>query len=790
MPQSLTYDYSVADRYQSILDVFFLQGLINYQDYQNLKTKFSTNADVESFLLKNQLISKDSVNRAYSIIYKIPFVDLKNLKIEKSVIELVPLELIRKYQIAPFSIVDDFINVAFANPGRIENDLRLINDYFAKKSLQINVYITTTNDIESVIKQYKSDQGELLLTKAKYPTVFLKNQSIPQQLINLLPIEYIEKYHLIIFGKRNEQNYQIATDLVDSPEAMKAIRVVEEQNKVKFEIFATSESDVNFVLKSLKTEKEEQVKDSRIKDNQNRKSIIGNLRGIISSPTSTDQSKKITVDSIEKDISRYQVVSADSNQEKIVDRKKVEIRRPDEKTGEDKDDKPDESTVSAENLAKNQKTSQESVPKKADLENIGDLIDHEITTIEELKEIIKLNQVPKIVAGVVNYAIFMRSSDIHMEPEEKDFRVRFRIDGTLQDIVSLPLSIQSQIVSRIKILSDLKLDESRIPQDGRFDVNFNHRGVDIRVSTLPTVRGEKVVLRLLDKNQGILSLEDLGMVGRAFDLTLEAIKKPYGIIISTGPTSSGKSTTLYAMLNRISVPAVNIITLEDPVEYEIPGVNQCQIKPKIGFGFAEGLRSILRQDPNVIMVGEVRDLETASMATHAALTGHLVLTTLHTNNAAGALPRLANMGVEPYLITSSINLIIAQRLVRRICPKCREEVSIPAGLAEKVKQELLLIPENNKADRSRIKSEPKFYQGKGCNECHQGYRGRLGVFEVLRITDRIEEAVLRKLPASEILKESIADGMITMRQDGILKALEGLTTIDEALRVSESTEIN
>jgi type IV pilus assembly protein PilB len=789
MSQSSTYDYSVADRYQSILDVFLLQGLINYQDYQNLKTKFSTNAEIESFLLKNQLISRDSINRAYSIIYKIPFIDLKNLKIEKSVLELLPKDVIRKYQIAPFSIVDNFVNVAFANAGRIENDLRAISELFLKKSLKINVYITAPSDIEAALKQYKNDSEDLLLTKAKYPTVFLKNQSISQQLINLLPIEYIKKYHLIIFGKRNEQNYQIATDLVDSPEVMKAIRVIEEQNKVKFEIFATSESDVGFVLESLKTVEEEPIGEDKIIDIQDKKSIIGNLRGLISS-SPADQSKKITVDSVEKDISPSQAIPEDINRKKPGDSKAIETGQIDNKIKKSEKDKTDPATILTEDSEKDQKTPEASVSQKAEQEDIGNLIDHEITTAEELKEIVKLNQVPKIVAGVVNYAIFMRSSDIHMEPEEKDFRIRFRIDGTLQDIISLPLSIQNQIVSRVKILSDLKLDESRIPQDGRFDVNFRHRGVDIRVSTLPTVRGEKVVLRLLDKNQGILSLEDLGMVGRAFDLTLEAIKKPYGIIISTGPTSSGKSTTLYAMLNRISVPAVNIITLEDPVEYEIPGVNQCQIKPKIGFGFAEGLRSILRQDPNVIMVGEVRDLETASMATHAALTGHLVLTTLHTNNAAGALPRLANMGVEPYLITSSINLIIAQRLVRRICPKCREEVSIPAGLLEKVKQELLLIPENNKTDRARVKGGLKFYQGKGCNECLQGYRGRLGVFEVLRITDRIEEAVLKKLPASDILKGSTADGMITMRQDGILKALEGLTTIDEALRVSESTEIN
>jgi type IV pilus assembly protein PilB len=404
----------------------------------------------------------------------------------------------------------------------------------------------------------------------------------------------------------------------------------------------------------------------------------------------------------------------------------------------------------------------------------------------ELEEIIKQNRVPKIVAGIINYALLMRASDIHFEPEEKLFRVRYRVDGILQDVVSIAKEIQPQIVSRVKILANLKLDESRIPQDGRFDVNFRHKQVDIRVSTLPTVRGEKVVMRLLDKSQGILSLEDLGMTGQAFKKTMEAMNKPYGIIISTGPTGSGKSTTLYAILNRISVPAVNIVTLEDPVEYEIPGINQCQIKPKIGFTFADGLRSILRQDPNVIMVGEVRDAETANMATHAALTGHLVLTTLHTNDAAGALPRLTNMGVEPFLITSSINLIIGQRLVRRICPKCREQVEVPENLKKVVEAEIEKIPKNNKEDLARIKTPLKFFQGKGCKECNQGYKGRLGIFEVLTVSSKIEDMVIGRSGTNEILSQAQSEGMITMRQDGILKSLEGLTTIDEVIRVTTS----
>jgi type II secretory ATPase GspE/PulE/Tfp pilus assembly ATPase PilB-like protein len=387
--------------------------------------------------------------------------------------------------------------------------------------------------------------------------------------------------------------------------------------------------------------------------------------------------------------------------------------------------------------------------------------------------------VPKIVAAVINYALIKKASDIHVEPENKSLRIRCRVDGILKDAVKAPLKLHPPFVSRIKILSKLKIDESRIPQDGRFDVEFKDHEVDVRVSTLPTVHGEKVVMRVLDKSQGILSLEDLGMQGSAFEETNLAIQKPYGIILSTGPTGSGKSTTLYAVLNRISVPGVNIVTLEDPVEYEISGVNQCQIKPEIGFTFASGLRSILRQDPNVIMVGEIRDAETASMSTHAALTGHLVLSTLHTNDTAGALPRLINMGVEPFLITSAINLVIAQRLVRRICPKCREEIKVPQKLMDELMAEMAKIPSNNTKDKERIPAELKLYHGKGCSECNQGFKGRIGIYEVMTITPAIEELAIAKKTANEIKETAIKEGMITMKQDGIIKAFAGQTTVDE-----------
>lgn len=422
------------------------------------------------------------------------------------------------------------------------------------------------------------------------------------------------------------------------------------------------------------------------------------------------------------------------------------------------------------------------VKTEKDEDDLGSLLDKDVETADELEQIIKEGFIPKIVAAIVSYAITLHASDVHIEAELKDVRVRYRVDGMLQDVARMPLESQAAIVSRIKILSRLKIDETRIPQDGRFDVAFKDREVDLRVSSMPMVHGEKIVMRILDKSHGIMTLEDLGVVGRAFDVIIDAIKKPYGIMLSTGPTGSGKSTTLYAILNRISVPTVNVITLEDPVEYEIGGVNQSQIKPKIGFTFAEGLRSVLRQDPNIIMVGEIRDSETANMATHAALTGHLVLSTLHTNDAPGALPRLMNMGVEPFLITSSINAVEAQRLVRKICPNCKEETQLPPAIVQEIKDELAKIPQNNPKDRARITPEFHFYHGKGCAKCQNGYRGRIGIYEVMPMTDKIEELAIQKATATDIQRQAILEGMITIKQDGLLKALAGQTTVDEVLR--------
>ena len=407
--------------------------------------------------------------------------------------------------------------------------------------------------------------------------------------------------------------------------------------------------------------------------------------------------------------------------------------------------------------------------------NLDVYLREKLITPDDLSTIIKTGNVPKMVAGIIKLASLMKSSDVHIEAAKELVLIRYRIDGKLREIVKVPVGFQKSVVARVKILAKLKIDEARIPQDGRFEVTVAGHSVDLRVSVMPAIYGEKIVLRLLDKNAGIFELKSLGMNDRDLKLIVKGIEKPYGVLLVTGPTGSGKSTTLYAGINHLKGPTINIVTLEDPVEYEIAGINQVQVKPHIGFTFAEGLRAVLRQDPNIIMVGEIRDAETANLVTHAALTGHVVLTTLHTNNAAGAMPRLINMGVEPFLISSAVNAIVAQRLVRKICPSCRAETQVPPEVRAEAEKEFA---------QYHISQPIRFYQGKGCPKCDDGYKGRTGIYEVLEVSDEIEDLIIKRAPASQILDVAIKQGMTTMRLDGLLKVAAGITTIEEVMQAT------
>ena len=414
----------------------------------------------------------------------------------------------------------------------------------------------------------------------------------------------------------------------------------------------------------------------------------------------------------------------------------------------------------------------------------------EIKDAESGKEFFKEAPISKIVDIILKHAVEGRASDIHIEPLESESRVRYRMDGVLYTSLVLPLKVHPAVISRIKILSNLKIDENRKPQDGRFHFllpgkNGARKGVDLRVSTFPVSNGEKVVMRILDTSSGVKTLEELGISGRNLKVLKENVKKAFGMILVTGPTGSGKSTTLYAILNIINQEGVNIITLEDPIEYRLAGVNQSQVNAEIGFSFASGLRSILRQDPDVIMVGEIRDQETAELATHAALTGHLVLSTLHTNDALGVIPRLIDMGIEPFLISSSLNIIIAQRLVRRICEDCKEEIAAAPGMEKMILEELEDVPADRKK-KLNLKSPLRLFKGKGCKRCGQkGYSGRISICEALVIDSKLEKIISDNPSEDLIRKDAKEQGMITMRQDGIIKALEGSTTMEEVLKASE-----
>ncbi len=418
----------------------------------------------------------------------------------------------------------------------------------------------------------------------------------------------------------------------------------------------------------------------------------------------------------------------------------------------------------------------------------------ELKDLDKVEDVIKEAPVAKIVSTLLEYALKGRASDIHIEPLEDKTRVRYRIDGILQERVVLPQKVHEALTSRIKILSSLKIDEKRIPQDGRFTFKLGEQVVDLRVSTLPTVHGEKIVMRLLPKAGSAPTLDELGLRGMGLKIFEDNIIRPNGIVLVTGPTGSGKTTTLFAALSKVNSDKVNIVTLEDPVEYQIPGVNQVQINPVAGLTFASGLRSFLRQDPNIIMVGEIRDSETAGLAIQAALTGHLVFSTLHTNSSAGALPRLMDMGAETFLLASSMSAIVGQRVVRVICVDCKEEYDPPETVVSNIKEVLgnlvaskKLAP-NEAKDMAEVTGAKKFklYKGKGCDKCgDSGYKGRMGLFEVLNVTEKIGKLILERAPSNDIEKLATDDGMITMKQDGYLKALEGITTIEEVLRVAQ-----
>ena len=410
---------------------------------------------------------------------------------------------------------------------------------------------------------------------------------------------------------------------------------------------------------------------------------------------------------------------------------------------------------------------------------------------EDLEKAAEQMPIIRIIDTLLKHAILQQASDIHIEPTEKEVIIRYRIDGILHDTMTLPKNLSSGITARIKVLSNLKLDEHRLPQDGRFKIETSNYKISFRVSILPVYDGEKIVMRLLPEDAKGLTLEKLGLIDKALEKVHQNIKKPNGMILVTGPTGCGKTTTLYTIMDILNEPGVNISTVEDPIEYRMPRINQTQVKPKIGLTFSNGLRALVRQDPDIIMVGEIRDNETASLAVNAALTGHLVLSTLHTNSAAGAFPRLIDMETEPFLIASTVNVIIAQRLVRRLYPDTKKKYNLSSDEVKSLEKEINLDKILEILKKEKV-IKPKdawstidFYRPGKSEDCPDGYKGRAGIYEILEVSETIKDLIIKEATADQINKQAQKEGMLTMIEDGFIKAAQGLTSIEEVLRVTK-----
>lgn len=755
--------------------------------------------------------------------FGLKFVSLRGVNIPYDVLSIIPEDISRKNQVVVYKRDAKHIEIAIADPKKLQQKApEILTDLKKKQGYTFSIGVTTPTDFNYALLGYKQKNNQKNSKdfskkdnedKKSKNMVNLKDQDIAYDTLIKFPRNIAEKYRIIVFSEDEDgKNVKVAVEDPDNLQTQEILDFIGSRNNINIKQYGASHDDIDWALKlyDKKPEppKEEVVtnnnpqektkgkdntlekKDSKeperveMKKKDIKPEIFKKEKGI---PDKEDSIKPIKEDkNIGPSVSSQPIkpIIKTEDKPKEIEKDKVIVKnkpRYDEKSEEVTDREISSAPV---NEVKNigEKESMTITASSDEEQNLDSLLPNGVEDIQALTQIVKSGSIPRIVAAIIYLATKMEASDIHLEADSKNLHLRYRLDGVLKEMLTMPLSLQAPIVSRIKILTKLKIDEQRIPQDGRFDVVVLNKQIDLRVSTLPTVHGEKVVMRLLDKSTGVIDLEKLGLIGDNLKRVKEAIDKPYGIIFVTGPTGSGKTTTLYAILNKLNTSEVNIITLEDPVEYELPGINQCQIKPKIGFGFADGLRSILRQDPNIIMVGEVRDSETANMATHAALTGHLVLSTLHTNDSCGALPRLIDMGVEPYLITSSINAIVAQRLVRKLCDKCKVEAEVPDRLKKQIQDEL--SRSHDQEISNLAKGSMKFYKPKGCSACKDGYKGRLGLFEVLSMTDRIEQLAVNRSTASIIKRAALNQGLVTIRQDGFSKAVKGVTSIDEIIRVT------
>ncbi len=760
-----------AAKFKDILDVLLSKGWMIRPQVDHIRQESqATGKSIDQILEDSQLVNEDKLLGAYADFFDLPIIKLSGLYIPPQVISRIPERLSRKYYILAFDRKDGVIKVAVAKPGRLQAEKPgILTDIQKKQKVDVDLYLCSEKDFREALKYYQLKPKKEPQEKTKKKISKIEKPEKPKEPPKTPEVPMPTILDILISQKQLDQREAFKV-FEASKKSLKSIeQIIREKGLVPPDELAKAQAQqYRLPYISLREAKVKTEDVQRFPQNiaQEYKIVVFDVisdkvfKVATSAPENPIISEILDFLKEKHGIEAYLYVCTPQDIELVLEKYK-EIETP---------KKP---LIPAK--------LKELKPEEAGELDIGTLIKKDIESVEELQKIVKTENVPKIMAAIINFALVKKASDIHIEPWKDNLHIRYRVDGVLRDIVKLDQKLHPAIIARVKISARLRIDEQRIPQDGRFDVNFRKRTVDIRVSTLPTSHGEKVVMRLLDKTKGVISLEDLGLTGNGFKVVVNNIKRPYGMILASGPTGSGKTTTLYAILQSINTSQTNIVTLEDPIEYELEGVNHCQVRSDIGFSFAEGLRNILRQDPNVIMIGEIRDKDTASMAVHAALTGHLVLSSLHTNDAAGAIPRLIDMKIEPFLIASSISVVIAQRLVRKICEKCKEKVTLPAEVLEKVESELKEIPNSAAAN---IKKPLTFWRGKGCSECDDGYSDRIGIFEVLPNSTEMQQLTIQQSSSGKIREKAIQEGMITMKQDGILKALAGITTIDEVFRAT------
>jgi len=745
MPQATTKTPSLVENHLTeFLKILLEKNLIDRDDLIALREKYHSAEEVFEALESFNRIDNTTLSEIFARVFGLPYIVFDT--IDESVFEIIDKDLARRFGFIPFAKNEKskVLQIALTSPTRIaslnEEALRALE---SKIGYKIEVFVTPRSSSERALgkigRKITAVENEVERAVKEPVKVKLSKIDIPLDVYKKLPLEICRKIKGVVFNISGD-TCEIALLNPTDQKTILALELIENKSGLDFRAYRAEAEEIDKALG---------VYENKLGDENPRKEAAQQVK---ENRGGEDEAKKSP---LERHLEANSALSAKDST--------ISIGRGME-AGTQTDDE--------------QKAQQKLVDAQINKMEDPDLVKFlgkENITSTDLKQFANENRIPHLVAGIVLMASKSRASDVHIEPFEKAVRVRFRIDGELSDVIVLSSEMNASIVARVKILSKLKIDEQRVPQDGRFDAIIGQDAIDARVSTLPTVFGEKIVMRLLSKTKKLEKLEDLGLDGKSYDRVIEAITKPYGVVLSTGPTGSGKSTTLYSVLMQINKPEVNIVTLEDPVEYQIAGINQVQIKPQIGFGFADGLRSVLRQDPNVIMVGEIRDKDTAELTTQAALTGHLVLSTLHTNAAAGALPRLYNLGVEPFLLTSAVNVVVGQRLVRRLCPKCKYEVEAPQSMIFEVKKEF---------EKINLSHPIQFFKGKGCENCKDGFKGRIGIFEVLTMSETIADIVIANKPETEIFTAAVKEGMITMRQDGFIKAVKGLTSVDEVVRAT------